>query len=46
MKINALWHSKNKMKKNPTLSDRISWHREHIKHCLCREAPENIKKYL
>jgi hypothetical protein len=46
MKINATWHLKNKMIKNPKLEDRIKWHREHSENCSCRPFPENLKKYL
>jgi hypothetical protein len=43
MKINANWHLKHPMPKNPTLDQRIAWHLEHIKHCSCREIPEKLK---
>lgn len=36
MKINAEWHGKNKMPKNPTLDQRVEWHAAHAKHCTCR----------
>lgn len=36
MKINAVWHSKNLMPKNPTLDQRVEWHLEHSKNCTCR----------
>jgi hypothetical protein len=36
MKINAEWHAKHKMPKNPTLEQRVKWHLEHAKHCSCR----------
>lgn len=35
MKINAQWHSSNKMPKNPTLEERIKWHKAHAKNCAC-----------
>jgi hypothetical protein len=35
-KINAAWHAKNRMSKNPTIEQRIAWHLEHQKHCSCR----------
>jgi hypothetical protein len=41
-KINAEWHMKNKMPKNPTIEQRIEWHLEHIKHCKCRGIPEKL----
>jgi len=42
-KINKAWHEKNKMPKNATLDQRIAWHIEHHKHCLCRDIPEKLK---
>jgi hypothetical protein len=49
MAINADWHTKNKMPKNPTEEVRIRWHIEHLKNCTCR-APSpkltaEIRKY-
>ncbi len=35
-KINAEWHKKHKMPRNPTIEQRIEWHVEHLKHCSCR----------
>jgi hypothetical protein len=35
-KINADWHKKNKMPKNPTVDQRIEWHLAHAKNCQCR----------
>jgi hypothetical protein len=43
MKINAAWHRKNPMPKNPTLDQRIQWHISHAKNCGCREIPKKIK---
>lgn len=43
MKINAAWHKKNLMPKNPTLEQRIKWHINHAKHCGCREIPPKLK---
>jgi len=48
MAINAKWHTKNLMPKNPTLDQRIKWHLAHSKNCLCRplggKILEEIKK--
>lgn len=48
MKINAEWHKKNKMPKNPSLDERIEWHLSHSKNCQCRplggKILEEIKK--
>jgi hypothetical protein len=35
-KINAAWHKKNKMPKNPTLDQRVELHLAHAKNCQCR----------
>jgi hypothetical protein len=47
-KLNKEWHIKNKMPKNASLKDRLAWHLEHSKNCLCRPTPkkliESIKK--
>jgi hypothetical protein len=42
--MNKLWHDRNKMLPKPTLEQRIQWHREHQKHCACREAPKGLLK--
>jgi hypothetical protein len=46
MKINASWHLKNKMPKNPTIEERIFWHKDHEKNCACRPVPDNLKKEM
>jgi hypothetical protein len=40
--INADWHKKNLMPKNPTVEQRIRWHLEHIKHCGCAPIPPKL----
>ena len=46
--MNAEWHSKNRMPKNPTIDERIKWHLEHVRNCTCRplggKILEEIKK--
>jgi hypothetical protein len=42
VKLNKEWHLKNKMPKNPTIEQRIKWHKEHQKHCSCRPMPESL----
>jgi hypothetical protein len=42
MVINREWHLSNKMPKNPTLDQRISWHVEHSKNCKCRSLHGKI----
>jgi hypothetical protein len=44
--MNRLWHAANKMTPKATLAQRIQWHREHQKHCACREAPKGLLKLL
>ena len=41
--MNKLWHAQNKMPAKATLEQKIAWHREHQKHCACREAPKSIQ---
>ena len=40
--MNAAWHSKNRMPKNPSFEERIKWHKEHQNHCQCRPIPEKL----
>lgn len=42
MKINKIWHAKNKMAKNPNLEQRVKWHKSHAKFCACRPIPEKL----
>jgi hypothetical protein len=44
MKINKEWHKKNRMPKNPTEEQRLSWHIKHAENCGCRPFPKNLKK--
>jgi hypothetical protein len=44
--MNKLWHQQNKMPPRPTLEQKINWHREHMKHCACREAPKSLQKQI
>lgn len=44
--MNKTWHEKNRMPKNPTLNQRIAWHKKHRKACACREVPRSLLKYL
>ncbi|HEU4718493.1 MAG TPA: hypothetical protein VFU15_11690 [Bacteroidia bacterium] len=46
MKINAAWHEKNKMPRNPTIEERIRWHVAHAKHCGCRPIPEKLQEEM
>ncbi|MBZ0271423.1 hypothetical protein K8I61_05265 [bacterium] len=40
--MNAEWHKKHPMPKNPTTEQRIAWHREHAVVCACREIPPKL----
>lgn len=47
MKINAEWHKKNKMPKNPTFEQRLKWHREHLKNCSCHPGiPKKLSEEI
>lgn len=44
-KINADWHKKHRMPKNPTVQQRIKWHLEHQKNCGCHPGlPLKLKE--
>lgn len=40
------WHQTHKLGKFPTLKRRITWHREHQKHCGCRPIPKSLLPYF
>ena len=44
--MNKTWHAKNRMPKNPTLKQRVDWHRRHRRVCACREIPKSLLKYF
>jgi hypothetical protein len=44
--MNKDWHAKNPMPPKATLEQRIHWHREHLKHCACREVPKSLAAYI
>ena len=41
--MNKDWHAKNKMPKNPSMSEKITWHLAHAQNCACRPIPESIQ---
>lgn len=43
-KINAEWHAKHIMPKNPTLDQRVEWHLAHARHCSCHPLRGKIKE--
>jgi len=44
--INAEWHRAHRMPKNPTLEQRLEWHREHARNCDCRQPPPKLAALL
>ena len=40
--MNKLWHAENKMPPKATPEQRIQWHKEHQKHCACREVSKSL----
>jgi hypothetical protein len=46
MAINAEWHRAHRMPKNPTLAQRLAWHRDHEKNCACRPMPPALRARL
>jgi len=45
-KVNAVWHQKNPMPKNPTLQQKIEWHKAHARYCGCRPIPASIQSKI
>ena len=41
-KLNAEWHKKHLMPKNPTVAERIEWHLAHSEMCGCRPVPPSL----
>lgn len=41
--MNADWHRKHKMPRNPTKEQRIAWHVGHAAACGCRPVPEKLR---
>lgn len=42
--MNADWHRKHPMPKNPTKEERIFWHLEHARECGCRDMPPSLRE--
>jgi hypothetical protein len=40
--LNAEWHGRHRMPRNPTLAQRLAWHLEHGAHCGCRPMPPRL----
>lgn len=46
MALNKEWHLQHPMPANATLDERIAWHIEHEKNCMCREMPDKIREEI
>lgn len=46
MAINAVWHRAHPMPKNPTMDDRIRWHKGYAQNCGCRPIPDGVRKEI
>ena len=42
MAVNAAWHRKNRMPRNASLVQRVSWHTDHMAHCACAPIPAPV----
>ena len=42
IKLNKEWHKQNPMPTNPNFEQRVKWHLEHSKNCLCRPIPAKL----
>lgn len=46
-KINKEWHLENKMPKNASFEQRVRWHMEYNKNCLCHPGfPKKMKEEM
>lgn len=45
-KLNAAWHTKHPMPRNPSLEQRVKWHIAHARACACREIPRPVLNEL
>ncbi|MDA3836189.1 MAG: hypothetical protein PF542_01065 [Nanoarchaeota archaeon] len=43
MAINIRWHSAHKLSAEPTVEEKIEWHRVHEKNCDCTPFPKKLK---
>ena len=46
VKLNAEWHLKHPMPKNPTFEQRVKWHLAHQKNCACRSIPATLAEEM
>ncbi len=45
-RLNAAWHERHPMPKNPTTEQRLAWHQAHEKNCGCRPMPAKLRAFL
>ncbi|MHB8878049.1 MAG: hypothetical protein ACYC8T_30500 [Myxococcaceae bacterium] len=44
--LNAAWHKRHPMPRNPALEERIAWHLEHQEQCRCRPMPAKLLEQM
>ena len=44
--INAAWHNRHPMPKNPTERERMAWHLAHARECACRAIPDALRRAM
>jgi hypothetical protein len=44
--MNAAWHRLHPMPRNPSLAQRVMWHRAHQRNCACRPVPAGVRPLL
>jgi len=45
-RLNATWHNGHRMPLNPSLAQRIAWHKEHEQQCGCRPVPAKLRALM
>jgi TfoX/Sxy family transcriptional regulator of competence genes len=45
-RLNAGWHERHPMPKNPTTEQRLTWHTAHARNCGCRPMPAKLRAML
>jgi hypothetical protein len=46
MPINAAWHATHRMPKNPSVEQRLRWHKAHAAACACRPMPASLARLV
>jgi hypothetical protein len=44
--MNAEWHRLHPMPRNPSLAQRVAWHRDHQRRCACGPVPASVRPFL